>query len=505
MAPRTRLAALALLLAAALAAAPAAAQDIESFEKNLTLEKLDNGLTILIYERPTAPVASFYTYADVGSAQEVNGITGLAHMFEHMAFKGTTTIGTKNWKAEKKALAAVDEAYATYAAERDRQGGPDPERLAEAEAAFKKAQEDAAQYIQVAEYDEAFERAGGVGMNASTGADGTDYYYSLPANKIELWAFLESEHLLDPVMREFYKERDVVQEERRMRAESQPIGRLIEQFLTMAFIAHSYGMPGIGYMSDLQSFTRQDAYDFFEKYYVPANLTVAVVGDVDAEKTLPMLRKYFGRLPAGEKPAPLRTVEPKQIAEKQVIVPDPSQPLYVEGYHRPAATHPDDAVYDAISDILSSGRTSRLYRSLVRDKQIAAFAGAFNGFPGSKYPHLTIFFGVTTPGHTNEEIQEAIRFEIERLKTEPVGDEELQKVKTQAKASLIRGLSNNPGIAEQLAAYQAVYGDWRELFRSVDRIDKVTAEDIMRMANATFVSTNRTIGQIVNEEEAEEE
>jgi predicted Zn-dependent peptidase len=272
MAPRTRLAALALLLAAALAATPASAQNIESVEKNLTLETLDNGLTIMIYERPTAPVVSFYTYADVGSAQEVNGITGLAHMFEHMAFKGTTTINTKNWKAEKKALAAVDAAYATYAAERDRQGGPDPDRLAEAEAAFKKAQEDAAQHIQVAEYDEAFERAGGVGLNASTGADGTDYYYSLPANKIELWAFMESEHLRDPVMREFYKERDVVQEERRMRAESRPIGRLIEQFLTVAFIAHSYGMPGIGYMSDLQSFTRQDAYDFFEKYYVPANL-----------------------------------------------------------------------------------------------------------------------------------------------------------------------------------------------------------------------------------------
>jgi predicted Zn-dependent peptidase len=505
MAPRTRLAALALLLAAVLAATPASAQNIESVEKNLTLETLDNGLTIMIYERPTAPVVSFYTYADVGSAQEVNGITGLAHMFEHMAFKGTTTINTKNWKAEKKALAAVDAAYATYAAERDRQGGPDPDKLAEAEAAFKKAQEDAAQHIQVAEYDEAFERAGGVGLNASTGADGTDYYYSLPANKIELWAFMESEHLRDPVMREFYKERDVVQEERRMRAESQPIGRLIEQFLTVAFIAHSYGMPGIGYMSDLQSFTRQDAYDFFEKYYVPANLTVAIAGDVDAEKTLPMLRKYFGRLPAGEKPAALRTVEPKQIAEKEVIVPDPSQPLYVEGYHRPAATHPDDAIYDAISDILSSGRTSRLYRSLVRDKQIAAFAGAFNGFPGSKYPHLVIFFGVTTPGHTNEEIQEAIRFEIERLKTEPVSAEELQKVKTQAKAGLIRGLSSNPGIAEQLATYQAVYGDWRELFRSVDRIDAVTPEDIMRVVNATFVPTNRTIGQIVNEEEAEEE
>jgi len=255
----------------------------------------------------------------------------------------------------------------------------------------------------------------------------------------------------------------------------------------------------VGHMSDLQSFTRQDAQKFYETYYGPSNLTVAVVGDVRAEQILPMLERYFGRLPARPAPAPLRTREPEQIAEKTIVLPDSSQPVYMEGYHRPAARHPDDAVYDAIADVLSTGRTSRLHRSLVRDKQIAAFAGAFNGYPGTKYPHLMLFFAMTTPGHSNEEIQQAIRTEIELLKNEPVGSEELQMVKTRAKAGLIRGLASNGGIASQLATYQAQRGDWRELFRSVERIEKVTPEDIMRVARATFVPTNRTVAMIVNE------
>jgi predicted Zn-dependent peptidase len=327
--------------------------------------------------------------------------------------------------------------------------------------------------------------------------------FSLPANKVELWAYLETERFLDPVFREFYKERGVVQEERRMRIDSQPIGRLIEQLGVTAFSAHPYGHPGIGYMSDLESFTRDDAWAFYKKYYVPANMTVAVVGDVKADEILPMLEKYFGRLPAGPVPPALRTVEPPQIGEKSVAVADASQPFYVEAYHRPAASHPDDAVYDAISDILSDGRTSRLHRRLVRDEKIAAFAGAFNGYPGDKYPNLMIFLAMSTPGHSNEEIQAAFRAEIERLKTEPVSDEELEKVKTNAKANLIRGLASNGGIASQLASYQAQFGDWRELFHGVDEIDKVTAEDIMRVANQTFQATNRTVAMIVNEEEAQ--
>jgi len=487
------------LAAVLLAASGAMAQSIEEFEKNLTIEELDNGLTLIVYERKTAPVVSFFTYVDVGSANEVNGITGLAHMFEHMAFKGTSKIGTTNYKAEVKALTEVDRAYAAFATERDRPGGGE-QMLAELKEKLAIAQDKAGEFVAKNEFGEIIERNGGVGLNAGTSADSTVYNYSLPANKLELFAYLESERFLDPVMREFYRERDVVQEERRMSTESNPFGRLFELFTSVAYIAHPYGMPNIGYMSDLQRFTREDAEAFYKTHYVPSNITVTVVGDVNRKKALPMLRKYFGRLPGGDKPAPLRTIEPKQIAEKTIVMPDASQPVYAEAYHRPAATHPDDAVYNAISDVLSSGRTSRLQRSLVRDKKIAAFAGAFNGLPGDKYPTLMLFFAVPTPDSSNEQVREAIREEIVRLKTEPVSDEELKMVKTQAKAGLIRGLRSNGGIAAQLAAAHVQYGDWREIFNQVTKIEAVTAEDIMRVANETFVSTNRTVGMIVTDD-----
>jgi predicted Zn-dependent peptidase len=494
---------LGLLLALAAAALPVAGQDLAAFEERLTEHRLANGLTFLIYERPGAPVVAFYTYVDVGSAQEVPGITGLAHMFEHMAFKGTSQIGTSDFEAEMEAMKSVDEAYHAYQRERLAPRGPDPEKLAELAAALEAAKEEARSHVVANEFGEIIERAGGVGLNASTGADATDYYYSLPANKVELWAYLESERFLDPVLREFYTERDVVMEERRLRIESQPVGRLLEQFVSTAFIAHPYHSLGIGYMSDLQSFTREDALEFYDTYYSPANMIISIVGAVTAEEIIPELETYFGRLPAGDPTPPLRTVEPEQIGERVVRIPDPAQPVYAEGYHRPAVAHPDNAAYDALADILSTGRTSRLYRSLVRDRKIAAQAGAFNGLPGDKYPTLMIFYAFPTPGHSNEEVQAAIREEIERVIEEPVSDEELQKTKTRVKANLIRGLASNNGIARQLAFYQALFGDWRELFRSVERIEALTREDLQRVAGETFKPTNRTVTMLYTEEQGD--
>jgi predicted Zn-dependent peptidase len=455
----------------------------------------------MVYRRPVAPVFSFYTFVDVGAAQEVPGITGLAHMFEHMAFKGTSVVGTKDYKAEAAALSKVDAAYNAYDMER-RNPLADPAKLDSLKKAFKDAQEVADQYIEKNEFSRIVDRAGGVGMNATTNSDRTAYFFSMPSNKVELWAYLESGRFFDPVFREFYKERDVVMEERRLRTESAPNGRLFEQFTATAFFAHPYKQPVVGYMSDLMSFTVQDAEAFFKTYYVPSNITIAIVGDVKPEEVLPIVETYFGRMPAGPKPEPLRTVEPKQTSEKSVVLVDPSQPVYMEGYHRPEGTSADDLVYDVIADVLSSGRTSRLYRSLVRDKKIAAQAGAFNGLPGTKYPTLIVLRAIPTPGHTNAEVQAAIREQLERLKTEPITDDELKMVKTRAKAALIRSLDDNAGIASLLTFYQVRYGDWREMFRTVEKLDKVTKEDVMRVASATFVPTNRTVGTIENAEAA---
>jgi predicted Zn-dependent peptidase len=485
------LAAIVFLLAAA-----AAAQDVASFEKRITVKKLPNGLTLMICERPEAPVFSFFTLVDAGSVQDPMGATGLAHMFEHMAFKGTDKIGTSNFAAEKPALAKVETAYAAYLGERDKNVGRDEAKLKQLEKAWKDAITEADKFVVGNEFGKIVEQNGGEDMNAFTSFDETGYHYSLPENRFELWAYLESERFLHPVLREFYKERNVVIEERRMRTDSNPIGRLLEQFTEAAFVAHPYHRPTVGWISDLNHFSATDAQKFFDKYYVPSNMVVAVAGDVKTSQAMPILEQYFGRLPTRPHPDEETTTEPPQNSERRVVLKDRSQPLYIEGYHRPDYRSKDDAVFDAITDLLAEGRTSRLYRALVRDKKIAASSAGFSGWPAIKYPHLFAFYAFPMPGHTPQEVGDAIHVEIDRLKKEDISDDELKMIKTRSKANLIRGLADNEGLATQLATYQTRYGDWRELFRSVDRIDQVTKADIRRVANEIFVDTNRTIGII---------
>jgi predicted Zn-dependent peptidase len=291
----------------------------------------------------------------------------------------------------------------------------------------------------------------------------------------------------------------VVLEERRMRTDSDPFGRLLEQFAATAYVAHPYGRSGVGWPSEVGQITATEAMAFHRKYYVGSNIVISVAGDVKAADTMPLLEKYFSRVPEGAKPEDMTTVEPKQFAQKTVAIHEQTQPLYLEGYHRPSYRDPDDAVYDAISDILSNGRVSRLYRSLVRDQQIAAAAEGVGGFPGQKYPGLFVFLAVPLPGHTPPEMAAAIHKEIDKLKTTDVTDEELQMYKTRSRADLLRSLGDNQGLASALAEYQTRYGDWRELFRQLDRVDKVTKADIRRVANQVFVESNRTEAWIETE------
>jgi len=405
---------------------------------------LANGMQVLVIPDHRAPVVTQMLWFKVGAVDDPPGISGLAHFFEHMMFRGTK--------------ANPDDAFSQIIA---KNGGEN---------------------------------------NAFTDHDYTAFYEQIAKDRLPLAMKLEADRLANLDLSDSHvgPERDVVLEERRMRTDSNPFGRLLEQFTQQAFTAHPYHRPGIGWISDLNHFSATDAQKFFDTYYVPSNMVIAIAGDVTPAQALPILEKYFGRLPSRPHPDEVTTTEPPQNSERRIVLKDMSQPIYIEGYHRPDYRSKDDAVFDAITDLLSEGRTSRLYRSLVRDKKIASFSEGFTGYPGIKYPHLFAFLAVPLPGHKPQEIGDAIHAEIERLKKEDISDDELKMIKTRSKANLIRGLADNGGLATQLATYQTRYGDWQELFRSVDRIDAVTKADIRRVANEVFVDTNRTVGVIEN-------
>jgi len=475
----------------------AAAQSLKDFEKRITEFTLGNGLHFIILERHDAPVVSFHSYVNAGSVDDPGGETGIAHMFEHMAFKGTETIGTKNYALERKAMDEVEHIYDSYDAERNKGLKADPKKLEELEQQLKAAMDKANSYVVPNAYPQLIEENGGVGLNAGTGEDSTNYFYNFPKNRLELWFLLESERFYDPVFREFYKERDVVREERRMRVESSPQGMLAEALLATAFEAHPYrNMPG-GWASDIENFRLPEAIEFYKKYYVPANITIGIAGDVDPKECRRLADKYFSILPSGQLPSGPRTVEPVQKGEKRVEVESPAQPFMAIAYKRPNQNDKDDPVFDVLGEILAGERTGLLYTELVRDKKIALGAFAQPSFPGGKYPNLFLFFLVPNRGHSVEENEKACYQIIEHLKTDKVTNATLQRIKVKVRAGLIRSLDSNAGMAQELTSYYVNYGDWRKLFTSIEDIDKVTADDVQRVAKQYLTEETRTVAYTV--------
>lgn len=456
---------------------------------------LDNGMKFIVLRRPQAPVVSFMIYANVGAVNEEDGKTGIAHYLEHLAFKGTTRIGTQDYASEKVVLEEMDQVFDQILKAEDAGDEATAAQLREQLAALE---QQAAAFVEQNKYGQIVEQSGGVGLNATTGADATRYFYSLPANKLELWMSLESERFLEPVFREFYEEKNVILEERRMRVDNSPIGKMIEEFQGTAFTNHPYRRPIIGYEADLYRATRQDIQTFFDTYYGPSNLIGAVVGDVDPDQVRALAQTYFGRYQAKARPPQLEINEPPQRAPREFTLELPSEPWYLEGYHRPGINEPDHVVYGMIDSILVGGRTSRIYKKLVVDDQIALDVGSLNGFPGDKYSNIFMLYALTAPGHTVEEIAAAFDQELTRLKQAEVTPEELDRVKTQARAGLLRSLSSNAGMASLFTEYEAKTGSWRNVFRELEEIQAVTAADIQRVARATFEPNNRTVGKLIS-------
>ena len=475
----------------------AAAFDFSEIEKQVVEYKLDNGLTIIMLPRHDAPVISFVTHVNAGCTDDPMGSMGMAHMFEHMAFKGTEEIGTTDIKKEKKWMAEEDRIFALIMEERTKGPLADSARLAALGEELATATDSAEQYVVTNEFSQIVSREGGVGLNAGTSMDYTQYYLNYPSNKLELWMAMESDRFAHPVLRELFNEKNVVAEERRSRITSSPSGKLFwGEYIGLAFNAHPYGKCLIGEMSEIQNYNRPTMMKQFETYYVPRNIAVGIVGDVDPDEVIRLAEKYFGKIKDRPEPPPLMIDEEYPFGMRQATIRDNSQPMFITGYRIPSVRHPDFVALDALASYLGSGRTSALYKDLVKEKKSAVSVSAFTGFPGRKYPTLFSIFCIPSNDFSNTDNEEIILAEIEKVRNELIPEEELAKIKAQAKAAFINTLGSNSGMASQLVSYYFYKGDWRELFKEIDRVNALTAEDIKRVAEKYLDPDKRVVAYL---------
>jgi predicted Zn-dependent peptidase len=466
--------------------------------------ELSNGMKFLMVPRKGDPNVAAGWVAKVGSVNERPGITGISHLFEHMMFKGTRVIGTSDIGKDLDLMSRMDALKDQIRIEeqeelkRLRLGEvsdlKDPstwtQRHRELLGQFSALEKQARDLIVKNEFDRIYTTAGASGMNAMTSADFTVYFINVPANKLELWFWMESDRLMNPVFREFYSERDVVFEERRTSVESTPTGKFEEEFDALFWTSSPYGWPTVGWPSDLEGLTRREALDYFAVNYAPNNIAACLVGDFDPVRARQLAELYFGRLKRNPvPPEPVRTREVPQLAEKRMVAFAETNPEVQIRYHSVADGHKDEPALVVLGSLLS-GRTGRLYRSLVLDRKIAS--GASAGQNGQKWEGYFELSGVARPESTPEKVEEALYAEISKLQKEPVGDRELQKVKNQFVANSFRRVQNSFYLMLQLLLAENNRG-WRSFNEDPKEIEAVTPDDIRRVANAYFKPESRAV------------
>lgn len=462
-----------------------------ALEEKVFEHQFANGLKLLVVERHDTPVVSAYITIGVGSVHETSETRGVAHLLEHMLFKGTETLGTTNYAKEKPLLEEIERVGSSLDALR-LQEDVDPEKIAVLEKELADLQAEHKQYVVKDVFSNIYAENGGAGYNAFTSKDLTTYLINLPSNKLELWALLESDRMRTPVLREFYTERDVIREERRRSYDTNPSRRLYEKLVNSAFSVHPYRNPIIGWHSDIANLSPQKTREFLNKYYAPVNTVIALIGDVKAEDAVSLVNRYFGSLAPGTPVPRVAAVEPEQTGEKRLVEIFDAEPRLSIAWHKPTMPNKDDYVFDLISELLDSGRTSRLYRSLVQEQKLAASVSVY-GAPGSRYSNLFVIDAVPRHPHTTEELEAAIYVELEKLKDELVGEAELAKVRNRLVTDQLRHLRSNSGLARILTTYQSLAGDWRYISTFIEEIDKLTPEDIKEVANRYLVANNRTV------------
>lgn len=488
------------LLVRAAAAAPATLPDGLPFP--VTEHTLKNGMRFLVLTRRESPTFAAYLRFRVGSADEAPGQTGLAHLLEHMMFKGTRLFGTLDPERELPILQEIDERYQALLAERAKGRWPggraDPAVVATLEKQIASLETEAKRFIVRNELWEIYRRNGAVPLNASTSREGTQYFVSLPHNRLELWALLESDRMRNPVFREFYAERELVQKERRQRVEASPRGSLMEAALATAFVALPYRHPVLGWPGDLENLTRPQAREFFRTYYAPNNAVAVLVGDLAAGEVIRTVEGYFGDIPPQPLPPPRLWEEPPQPGERRIRVEFPAEPQLLMLYRTVALGHPDTAALHVLGSLLGDGRSSRLYKRLVEERRLAARVAADPWF--LRQAGLFLIQATPRAPHTLEEVEAAIQDEVRRAQGEAPAERELTKVRNRMQASAVRSLGSNGGLASELGNAWALTGDWRFAFEERKKIQAVTTEEVLGAARRYLVPRQRTVAWLLRGE-----
>lgn len=453
---------------------------------------LKNGLKLLILEKHFVPTVSLTMTFKVGNVDTPQGKTGLAHLFEHMAFKGSKYMNTSDYAKEKVVLDKIEVAAKELIAEESRYEAADPKKLEVLRKNLSDLEKEADKYAVTGELSRVYGELGENGLNAGTSQDYTTYMVSLPSSRLESWMVIESDRFKNAVLREFYRERNVVMEERRM-YESDPAQQVSEMLYSNAFVAHPYHTPVVGWMDDLKRLTRTDADKFFKEFYAPNNATLAIVGDVKPAEVIMLVEKYFAGWESKQIHAASITKEPPQGSEKRINVFAKAQPMIRLGFHNPGMDSPDMPPLIMLSEILSSGKTARFYRNLVEGSQVALYAQSGAMAPGIRYPSLFLIAAAPKAPHTMEELEAAIWGEIDRLKKEPPTAWEMERVINNYEADMVKQLEGSHELSNNMAINQQILGDWKFDWKLMEKLRVLKPEDVSAAARKFFKRDNYTI------------
>ncbi|MCF0221426.1 MAG: insulinase family protein [Fibrobacter sp.] len=467
-------------------------------EVNMKVHKevLPNGLTVLLHPNSQAPTVSCRLFYVTGSVHEVPGKSGLAHLLEHELFKGTKKVGIQDSVADVRFMQIQDSLQALIR----------PAKISGDTATLRKltAEHDSVvnEHRKIFIKDElwgAYQAAGGTGLNAFTSDLMTAYIVTLPKNKIEMFMWLEADRMQNAVLREFYSERDVVREERRMRYDDRPTGRFYETLNSMIYEAFPYRVPTIGWPSDIANLTREMADEHYRKYYKPRNAILVLAGDLDTAATMELVKKYFADIPSGEAFPPLTVRDPEQAGEKRLSVKHPDAPnLFTLVFKTPEVG--DSTLYALdIAEGVLNGRTGRLYKRLVEEEKLAVSARASNS-PNKYISEFDISVNMR-PDADPAKVEKIVWEELEKLKSEPISERDFQKVKNKTYGGLIRSLTDMENVATMLAWYE-MYGDYKIFLQWADKLDKVTMADVQAVSQKTFVRDRSITGLLMKDKSA---